>query len=95
MVDEKRRAICTTLSWIVLRCLAVAAVTDDRLRSFVCVCVYPSKEVAGEEKERGKEGREREVGCHPLKKKTKKTTQELGKESRQITALGDSSDTEP
>lgn len=59
----------------------------------MCVCVYPSKEVAGEEKERGKEGREREVGCHPLKKKQKK--QELGKESRQITALCDRSDTEP
>lgn len=33
----KHWAICTTLSWIVLRCLAVAAVTDDRLGSFVCV----------------------------------------------------------
>lgn len=33
----KHWPICTTLSWIVLRCLAVAAVTDDRLGSFVCV----------------------------------------------------------
>lgn len=82
---RKRWAICTTLSWIVLRCLAVAAVTDDRLRSFVCVCVYPSKEVAGEEKrDWGKEGgRVREVGCHPLK------TQELGMASREIIELGD------
>lgn len=34
---RERWPICSTLSWIVLRCLAVAAVTDDRLRSFACV----------------------------------------------------------
>lgn len=33
----KHWPICTTLSWIVLRRLAVAAVTDDRLGSFVRV----------------------------------------------------------
>lgn len=41
---QEHWAICTTLSWIVLRRLVVAAVTDDRLTSFACV--YPSKRAA-------------------------------------------------
>lgn len=41
---QEHWAICTTLSRIVLRRLAVAAVTDDRLTSFACV--YPSKRAA-------------------------------------------------
>lgn len=47
--DGRRKstgAICTTLSWILLHCLAAAADTHDRLRR-LRVCVYRSKRSSG------------------------------------------------
>lgn len=64
---RERWAICTTLSWIVLRCLAVAAVTDDRLRSFACVFTPPKKQ------RHKRSGRERwDTTLKQKKKKEKK-----------------------
>lgn len=61
--ERERSAIRTTLSRIVLRCLAVAAITDDRLRGLFRVRVYPSEEeVAGE----GRRGRREDGGRQPL-----------------------------
>lgn len=74
---QERRAICTTLSWIVLRCLATAAVTVDRVRRFACVFT-PQKKRKEKKRRRKREqtGRETwDVSCR---------TQNVGKHPKEL-----------